>query len=308
MYAMRSWLRLLVLAGLSLVLAGSSCDEHEAVTLEQLRQDVVPPFDYSLYCDEQGRLRAKGSDVLLVHRSAHLEQVYADAQRGEARARTLFGQLETQVAATGGPLADQALGLVCTSLPSCTVRWSFLDELIPSREAGGMRLRHVLAQSFERAARLKGVQNAVLASVLSVLMMGSVLEQAEASAAGAEVRAGATEVGGTTARAAELRAAIPSAQQGRITMGVGLAEDASGAQRVLIGTSEPRGYLRPGVLLKPGETLAPGLGHAEADIVNFTQQNGLRLLEVGATRPICPSCAAVIEGAGAVPVTPLKVP
>jgi filamentous hemagglutinin len=73
------------------------------------------------------------------------------------------------------------------------------------------------------------------------------------------------------------------------------------------GGTQP-GALRPGVLLKPGETLAPGLGHAEADIVNFTQQNGLRLLEVGATRPICPSCAAAIEGAGAVPVTPLKVP
>ena len=304
---MHSWLRLLVLAGLSLLLAGSRCDE-EAVTLEQLRQDVAPPFDYSLYCADQGCLRAKGSDVLLVHRSAHLERVYADAQQGDTRAQKLFGQLETQVAATGEPLADQALGLVCASLPSCTVRWSFLDELIPSRDAGGMRLRLVLAQSFERAARLKGVQNAVLASVLSVLMMGNVLVQAEASAAAAEVRAGATKVGATTARVTELKAAIPSAQQGRITMGVGLAKDASGTPRVLVGTSEPRGYLRPGVLLKPGEMLAPGLGHAEADIVNFTQQNGLRLLEVGATRPICPSCAAAIEEAGAVPVTPLKVP
>ena len=91
-------------------------------------------------------------------------------------------------------------------------------------------------------------------------------------------------------------------------MGVGLAEDATGAQRVLVGTSEPRGYLRPGITLAPGETLAPGLGHAEADIAAYAQQNGLRLLEVGATRPICPSCAAAIEAAGATPVTPLKVP
>ena len=109
-------------AGGRLVLAGSSCDEDEAVTLEQLRQDVAPPFDYSLYCDARGHLNAKGADVLLVHRSAHLEQVYADAQRGGTRARTLFGQLEAQVAATGEPLADQALGLVCTALPSCNVR------------------------------------------------------------------------------------------------------------------------------------------------------------------------------------------
>lgn len=91
-------------------------------------------------------------------------------------------------------------------------------------------------------------------------------------------------------------------------MGVGVAEDASGARQVLVGTSEPRGYLRPGVTLAPGETLAPGLCHAEVDIVNYAQQNGLRLLEVGATRPICPACAAAIEEAGARAVTPLKVP
>src|SRR6185437_6223361 len=43
-------------------------------------------------------------------------------------------------------------------------------------------------------------------------------------------------------RVAELQEAIPLAQQGRITMGVGLAEDANGVQQVLIGTSEPMGY------------------------------------------------------------------
>jgi len=121
-------------------------------------------------------------------------------------------------------------------------------------------------------------------------------------------QASAIQAEGTAARAAELRVALPTAQQGRVTMGVGLAEDATGGQRVLVGTSEPRGYLRPGVLLNPGETLAPGFGHAEANVVNFAQQNGLRLLEVGATRPICSSCAALIEGAGARPVTPVKVP
>jgi RHS repeat-associated protein len=110
----------------------------------------------------------------------------------------------------------------------------------------------------------------------------------------------------TVARVAELRAAVPAGSRGRITMGVGVAEDASGARRVLVGTSEPRGYLRPGVTLAPGETIAPGSGHAEADIVNHAQKNGMRLLEVGATRPICSRCASAIAGAGAKPVTPLK--
>ncbi len=150
---MSRWSQVAALVALSLVLGGSRCGEDEGVPLEVLRQDVAPAFDYALYSDAQGRLTGKYSDVLLVHRSEHLERVYADALRGDARARALFGQLEAQARASGEKLAERALGLVCTSLPACTVRWEFLDELIPSREAGGMRLRHVLAESFEHAAR-----------------------------------------------------------------------------------------------------------------------------------------------------------
>jgi len=109
-------------------------------------------------------------------------------------------------------------------------------------------------------------------------------------------------------RVAELQRAIPAAQKGRITMAVGLAEDASGNRFVLIGTSEKMGYLRQGVLpLNPGEIGIPGFGHAEANIVNFARQIGLNLLEIGATRPICGRCASLIEGIGATPVTRLKV-
>ena len=186
---MNRWFRVAVLLALSLVLGGGRCGEDEGISIEELRQDVAPPFDYALYCDAQGGLMGKNSDVLLVHRSEHLERVYADAQRGDARARVLFGQLEAQAAASGQVVADRAQGLVCTSLPACTVRWAFLDELIPSRDAGGQRLRHVFATHFERTARLKGVENAVISAVLSMLMVGAVVETAEVRAAGAEARA-----------------------------------------------------------------------------------------------------------------------
>ncbi len=190
---MSHWFRMAVLLALSLVLGGGRCGEDEGVPLEVLRRDVAPPFDYALYCDARGRLAGSNADVLLVHRSEHLERVYADAQRGDARARALFGQLEAQVAASGQEMADRAQGLVCTSLPTCTVRWAFLDELMPSRKAGGMRLRHVLAESFEHAARRKGVQNAVINAAMSVLLVGSALEMAEVRAANAEIRAGASQ-------------------------------------------------------------------------------------------------------------------
>jgi filamentous hemagglutinin len=125
----------------------------------------------------------------------------------------------------------------------------------------------------------------------------------------ADIAFGGTESVGfsTAARVAELRSAIPIAQQGRITMAVGLAEDSNGVQQILIGTSEPLGYIRPG-LLQPGEIVAGGLGHAEEDIVLFAQQKGWTLLEVGATRPICPFCAWIINVAGATPVGALKPP
>lgn len=108
---------------------------------------------------------------------------------------------------------------------------------------------------------------------------------------------------GVNSRVQALTAAIPEGTRGRITMAVGVTEDGS----VLIGTSEPGGYLRPGVTLSPGETMVTGTGHAEADIVLHAQANGIQLSQVGATRPICPSCAALIKGARATPVTSLKV-
>jgi RHS repeat-associated protein len=112
----------------------------------------------------------------------------------------------------------------------------------------------------------------------------------------------------TATRAAQLAEDIPTAQAGRITMAVGLAEDEAGTQSVLVGTSEPGGYLRPGVTLDPGEILVGGEGHAEENLANYAQENGLSLKQVGATRPICSECAALLEAIGAEPTTPLKVP
>jgi filamentous hemagglutinin len=89
-------------------------------------------------------------------------------------------------------------------------------------------------------------------------------------------------------------------------MGVGVVEDASGTRSVLISTSEPRGYLRPGVTLKPGERVIPGTGHAEADIISYAKANNLKVVDIGATRPVCPGCQDVIGPSGANISTPLK--
>jgi hypothetical protein len=107
-------------------------------------------------------------------------------------------------------------------------------------------------------------------------------------------------------RAAELQAQLPAGSQGRVTMSAGVVRDASGSEIRVIATSEPRGYIRPGVQVNPGEVVVRGTGHAEADIVTWAAQNGYEVVTIGAGRPICPTCATTIAESGADPATVLR--
>jgi filamentous hemagglutinin len=190
-------------------------------------------------------------------------------------------------------------------------------------EAGRLAVDVVTA-----AAAIKGVSQVVViaskaggaALADAVAQIAKPVENAAAKAAKGGIGAGeAASTAGrglvyenpTTlvqSRVDDLLSQIPANSQGRITMGVAVVEDAQGARSVLISTSEPRGYLRPGVTLQPGETVVVGTGHAEADIVSYANANGLKVIDIGATRPICPSCQNVIGPTGANTATPLKVP
>jgi filamentous hemagglutinin len=109
-------------------------------------------------------------------------------------------------------------------------------------------------------------------------------------------------------RSMALQELVPPASRGRITMSAAVVEDAQGVRRVLIGTSEPGGYLRPGVkgALKPDEILVPGLKHAEQDLVAYANRQGYKVISVGAGRPHCPTCVMEIEAAGGVTASPRR--
>jgi hypothetical protein len=189
---------LVLLVLLASVQLGGSCSSPDAIPLEELQKDSLPPFDYALYCDEKGTLVGNRSAVLLVYRASHLERVYADSLAGNSRAQALFGQLETTVRATGKQLARQSLGIACGSLPACVVQWHKLDEFMPSRGEGGMRLRQSMADSFSLEAKRQQVRNTTTAAMLDVLLVGSVLRQGvagatEAQAATADARSAAAE-------------------------------------------------------------------------------------------------------------------
>ena len=117
-------------------------------------------------------------------------------------------------------------------------------------------------------------------------------------------RASATVV----SRVGQLRAAIPAAQQGRITMAAAVVEDANGVRSVLIGTSEAGGQLRGPVraIIQQGETIVSGTGHAEVNIINHAAANNLRIISIGATRPICLPCQGAIGPTGGQISTPFR--
>ena len=206
-------LRMLLWVALAGALLGSRCGEAEAVPSELWRQDVAPAFDYGLYSDAHGRLQGETSGVLLVHRSEHLERVYADAREGNARAQVLVQQLEQATRAAGEGLAEQALSLGCTAMPTCTVKWAELGELIPSRGPGGVRLKQLLAQGFAARARFKHMENTVITVALNVLLVGGAAMAIEGRVAQGEAAAEAEEAAklGREA-AAEVRAVLPEAE------------------------------------------------------------------------------------------------
>ncbi|HEV8486394.1 MAG TPA: RHS repeat-associated core domain-containing protein, partial [Blastocatellia bacterium] len=116
------------------------------------------------------------------------------------------------------------------------------------------------------------------------------------------------EILGRVAEFKDVLDTLPRQQKNGITMGVGIAEDAGGVRQTLIATSEPRGYIRGPMrgLIRATDIVVKGAGDAEADIVAYANAQGWTLIAVGATRPICPACAAAIAAAGATAVTPLK--
>ncbi len=110
-------------------------------------------------------------------------------------------------------------------------------------------------------------------------------------------------------RVSELREQIPEDTRGRITLSVGLAELDKEHRYLVLGTSEPRGYLRPGVRPRLGEIVVSCFpcAHAEITVIAFVRQKeGWSVILIGATRPICDDCRDGIDEVGAKEVTELK--
>lgn len=164
-------------------------------------------------------------------------------------------------------------------------------EKVAAKEA-----EHVIAKAVEQG----GVRDAERVAA----------REGEQTAAREAMRAGDAEteraIQQTASRARELQQALPEGARGRVTMGSGVGRDEAGNLRRVVGTSEPRGYLRKGVELRDGEELATGDGHAETSILDHMEANRITPLGVGAGRPVCENCEGALNGAGVRITTPLK--
>lgn len=76
----------------------------------------------------------------------------------------------------------------------------------------------------------------------------------------------------------------------------------------IISSSRPTLTPAQRSMLKAGEIEGKGLGHAEVTGVNAAREMGLTPTGVGASRPICPTCASFIKDQGITPLSPLKKP
>jgi hypothetical protein len=110
-----------------------------------------------------------------------------------------------------------------------------------------------------------------------------------------------------------LKALIPAELEGRITMAAAVVEDSNGVRSVLVASSEREIYIRPALRslvtswVEKGEArVVSGAGHAEEKIIADAQANNLKVISIGATRPICSVCASVIQKTGADIATALK--
>lgn len=111
-------------------------------------------------------------------------------------------------------------------------------------------------------------------------------------------------------RIEELKEQIPAKSQGfGTTMSAAVAEDEKGKRYVLISTNEKGNHLRKGVETNNGETLVDGVDedHAEMKIKQYAEQRELKLISIGATRPICDDpCQKALDETGTSYATELK--
>lgn len=171
-----------------------------------------------------------------------------------------------------------------------------------SRELADTASAHAAEQPDSEHGQATG--NAAGAPMIPGAMMGA--GSAMAAAAG-RMRGGdlpfATDVSAADLSMLQTRAAHLSSMQPPevapwIRFAVGLGQDHDGRRIVVVGTSEPGGYLRPGTVPEPNEVVVGDGRSPELVIVDYLAARDLVPLAVCATTPPTPEVRSQLAEAG----------
>jgi hypothetical protein len=108
------------------------------------------------------------------------------------------------------------------------------------------------------------------------------------------------------ALASNVNKAFSIGGQGRRTAAAIVATDGQNTFNIVASSSKYLTRAQQAVAQGSGAIYAKGLGHAEVTAIRYAQARGWTVVEVAASRPICPDCFAVVKRAGATAVSPLR--
>lgn len=203
-------------------------------------------------------------------------------------------------------LVDVTTGDITAAMGAEHAAATVLAAVAGDLEAGSRELADTAADAAEQRDSEHGqtTGNAAGAPMIPGAMMGA--GSAMAAAAG-KMRGGdlpsATDLSSGDLSMLQARAAHLSAMQSPevapwIRMAVGLGQDHDGRRIVVVGTSEPGGYLRPGTVPEPNEVVVGDGRSPELVIVDYLAARDLFPLAVCATTPPTPEVRSQLADAG----------
>jgi len=151
--------------------------------------------DYDAFSDRDGNITTErhGSALIsMLQSSGQVEAIYADAEKGNPRARKIFRELETSYFPDAGrELAElvnrpPCLAPVVRELSGwCIPKWEFIDFLSKDKP-GGVKLRQALFNGFQERARERRLENHLILSAMNAILglgvAAAALREAEVAA------------------------------------------------------------------------------------------------------------------------------
>ena len=149
---------------------------------------VGPIPDYDAFSHPSGEMKDGNATAAMIQNWEQLDRVYADADAGEARAKRFIKDLEQTFAATGVYTAEKTAQPDCL-IPAyrelkgavfdegCVADWSSVSYL-RTEKTGGIRLRQVIGEAYEKRAKELNVRNEIILHGLNLVMAGVALKGA----------------------------------------------------------------------------------------------------------------------------------